>query len=232
MKGVQMTVTWLSPEKAAYVLGVSYSTLQRRIKKGTLEVRCTSDGRQEVLVDEPKSDDSQMTSSDQMQLAAVNTALASKLSDQTAQEVERFERVYKRVEHDLVRSRRIGATGWVLVFILLAGGIGAAWKGARILAQGEAQAQNAAQRAETLQADLSIARTEKDAVRVSLATINEALREQTVATREKSAEIKTLRVELPQARKMAGRPTWIRQVLSAFHTAAGQPTTRPTGGQE
>ena len=221
-----MAASWLTPAEAAAMMKVSVRTLRRKIQRGEVAARTSDNGRQEVRVDTMAANGGQVAVNES-HLATINTGLANRLADHADMEIARFEQTCRRVEHDLTRSRRIGAMGWVLVFVLLAGGIGAAWKGARILAQAESQAETARVRAETLQADLSIARTEKDAVRVSLATITDALQEQTAATREKSAEVLTLRAELAQARTTAGRATWFRQVLGAFYQA-GQVTTRPS----
>ncbi len=207
-----MAASWLTQSHAAAALGISVRTLQRRIKRHIYDTR-PSDVGQEVLVDVPELPDRHVADKNEITLAAASMGMARHQVDQAHVE--------------LTRARRIGIAGWTLVFVLLAGGIGATWKGARTISTAEAKAQNAAQRAETLQADLSIARTEKDAVRVSLATITDALQEQTAATREKSAEVLTLRAELAQARTTAGRATWFRQVLGAFYQA-GQVTTRPS----
>ena len=124
-----MTDTWVSPLKAAELLGVSERTVWRRIKASELESRADADGRREVRINTPDtSDKSSDKHSDtvsvvrdqaerQLQVAATAVGLAEKHSDYHMEA--------------LGRSRRIAIAGWAMAFVLLVTIVFGAWYTAR-----------------------------------------------------------------------------------------------------
>jgi len=109
-----MTDQWVSPRRAAEIIGVSERTIWRRVKTSELESRLTDQGAREILVGSPVTPSDNV--SDSLSVIRDQAEREIQIAATTIDATRRLANVHLQ---ELNRARRVGLAAWLITATLV-----------------------------------------------------------------------------------------------------------------
>ena len=110
-----MADQWVSPRRAAEIIGISERTVWRRVKNSELESRLSDQGHREIRIESPVTPSDNV--SDSLSVIRDQSEREIRVAGTTIEATRRLAEVHLQ---DLQRARRIGLVAWLTTAALVA----------------------------------------------------------------------------------------------------------------